>query len=140
MTGDRATPTQQIPVLLDIETLKLHQAATDDVQSMLSAIFEDDIGESEPVGDPPPLPSSSVYAGLDPEHAALYEQLIEKAAWSRDEMEAQCNALGLMIDGAIETLNDWAFDTVDAPVIDEDGDILVDADIVDEISEKLEQV
>ena len=74
------------------------------MQSMLSAIFEDDIGESEPVGDPPPLPSSSVYAGLDPEHAALYEQLIEKAAWSRDEMEAQCNALGLMIDGAIETL------------------------------------
>jgi pyridoxal/pyridoxine/pyridoxamine kinase len=46
-----------------------------------------------------------------------------------------CSELKLMVDGAIETINDWSFDLVDAPVIDDDGEIYIDEEIVEEIRE-----
>ena len=38
-----------------------------------------------------------------------------------------------MVDGAVETINDWAYEKVDAPVLDDDGDIHVDLEIVEEL-------
>ena len=44
-----------------------------------------------------------------------------------------CESLNLMINGAIETINDWAFDNVDAPVLDDDDNLVIDFEIVDEL-------
>lgn len=41
-----------------------------------------------------------------------------------------------MIDGAIEIINDWSFDTVDSAVIDDDEDIYIDFEIVQELEGK----
>ena len=38
-----------------------------------------------------------------------------------------------MITGAIETINDWAYDKVDAPVLEDDDEVVVDFEIVDEL-------
>jgi len=76
--------------------------------------------------------------GLDEPHNKLFEKLCTKEQWSRNEVAECCTELNLMIDGAIETINDWSFDLVDAPVIEDDGDIYVDQEIVEEIRE-LEQ-
>jgi hypothetical protein len=73
-------------------------------------------------------------AGIDKQHYALFESLIRKDKWSRDEMESLCADLGLMVGGALETINDWSFDKVDAAVLEDDGDaIYVDQEIVAEI-------
>jgi hypothetical protein len=44
-----------------------------------------------------------------------------------------CKDLGLMLEGAVETINDWAFDQADAPLIEDDGDIIMDREIVEEL-------
>ena len=74
-------------------------------------------------------------SGLDRAHSQLFEQLCTQVQWSRHEVAKICTDLNLMIDGAIETINDWAFDLVDAPVLEDDGEIYIDEEIVTEIRE-----
>jgi tellurite resistance protein len=119
---------------LDENILAIHESETKDVQSMLGAIFVEDesTGESDDSSDD----SFNIEeeAGIDKQHYALFESLIRKDKWSRDEMESLCGDLGLMVGGALETINDWSFDKVDAAVLEDDGDaIYVDQEIVAEI-------
>ncbi len=117
---------------LDEEILAMHESDTSDAKSMLESIFAvDDEPESEPIAV-----DNSVNRGLDTTHQALFEQLITKATWTRHEVHELCSKLKLMIDGAIETINEWAYEKVEAPVLDDDGDIYVDLEIVEELKGK----
>ncbi|MBU3824257.1 MAG: TerB N-terminal domain-containing protein [Candidatus Oceanisphaera merdipullorum] len=122
---------------LDESILAIHESETKDVQSMLSAIFVEDepAGESDDSDD---SATDSTVAeeetGIDKLHYVLFESLIRKNTWTREEVEALCRDSGLMVSGALETINDWSFDKVDAAVFEEDGDaIYVDQEIVEEI-------
>lgn len=119
---------------LDESILSIHELETKDVQSMLSAIFVED----EPTCESDGLTTDSTTIveeiGIDKQHYALFESLIRKDKWTREEVEVLCRESGLMISGALETINDWSFDKVDAAVLEEDGDaIYVDQEIVEEI-------
>lgn len=117
---------------LDEEILAMHESETSDAKSMLESIFAvDDEPESEPIAV-----VNSVNRGLDTTHQALFEQLITKATWTRHEVHELCSKLQLMIDGAIETINEWAYEKVEAQVLDDDGDIYVDLEIVEELRGK----
>jgi len=113
---------------LDDDILALHESETKDVQTMLGEIFKD--SEPDPV-----LEQLSIenIGGLDTTHNELYKSLIAKDKWTRNEVIEFCQTLGLMVDGALEVINDWSFDKVDAPVLDDDDDIYVDLDIVEEL-------
>ena len=117
---------------LDDDLLAHHESETKDVQSMLGSIFVDanDLEENQDIADL----SSHVDESLDALHSSLFESLTSKEKWTRKEVEELCHTLGLLIDGAIETINNWSFDTVDAPVLDEDDDIYVDQEIIIELA------
>ncbi len=119
---------------LDESILAIHESETKDVQSMLGAIFVED----EPADESDDSATDSTVVeeetGIDKPHYALFESLIRKDRWTREEVEALCRDSGLMVSGALETINDWSFDKVDAAVLEEDGDaIYVDQEIVEEI-------
>ncbi len=119
---------------LDESILAIHESETKNVQSMLSAIFI----ENEPTGESDVSTTDSTTTeeeiGIDKQHYALFESLIRKDKWTREEVEALCRDSGLMVSGALETINDWSFDKVDAAVLEEDsGKIYVDQEIVKEI-------
>lgn len=115
---------------LDESILAIHESETKDVQSMLGAIFVED----EPTSESDESTKGSTKTGIDKQHYALFESLIRKDKWTREEVEALCRDLGLMVSGALETINDWSFDKVDASVLEEDGEaIYVDQEIVEEI-------
>jgi tellurite resistance protein len=119
---------------LDESILAIHESETKDVQSMLGAIFVEDSPEGE--SDDSAMDNSVVEeeAGIDKPHYALFESLIRKDKWAREEVDALCRDYGLMVSGALETINDWSFEKVDAAVLEEDGDaIYVDQEIVEEI-------
>lgn len=119
---------------LDESILAIHESETKDVQSMLGAIFvEDELADES---DYSAMDSNAAEEenGIDKPHYALFESLIRKDIWTREEVEALCRDSGLMVSGALETINDWSFDKVDAAVFEEDGDaIYVDQEIVEEI-------
>jgi len=116
---------------LNEELLALHESETLVAQRMLNSIFVDEVApqQVEPISTTP----KQVESVLDTSHNSLYQELIVKEQWTRKEVMELCQELGLMIDGAIETINDWSFDVVDAPVLDEDIDIYVDLEIIEEL-------
>ncbi|MCJ8315271.1 MAG: TerB family tellurite resistance protein [Pseudomonadales bacterium] len=116
---------------LDEELLALHESETSEVQSMLGAIFVD--GEAPHREDLKTTVYEQVDNGLDVSHKSLYQELIVKDKWARKEVIELCQKFELMVDGAIETINDWSFDVVDAPVLDDYDDIYVDFEIVEEL-------
>ena len=54
----------------------------------------------------------------------LLDELLTREHWPRGDYARLCSEFGLMAEGALATINDWAFDTYDDAII-EDGEILV---------------
>lgn len=116
---------------LDEELLKLHQKQTEDVQSMLHSIFADEEIEKESE-----VESNDVQPendSLDKKHRSLLDELVTQNIWPRQAVEDLCSKHGLFVDGAIEHINDWSFDVFDAPILEDEGDILVDQELLKEL-------
>ncbi|WP_105200886.1 tellurite resistance TerB family protein [Pseudoalteromonas sp. T1lg10] len=114
---------------LDEGILAMHESDTNDAKSMLESIFA--VDEEAELGVSPTADVNE--EGLDSPYKELFETLIAKESWPRKEVHELCSKLNIMVDGALETINDWAYDKVDAPVLDDDGDIYVDLEIVEEL-------
>lgn len=132
-TAEKTFKTQSINIsdnsfVLDATVLAQHEAETKEVHALLGSIFIEDELLEEKVESPP-----LKLEHLDSKHVKLFETLISKEKWQREEVVALCQKNDLMVDGAIETINDWAYDMIDAPVLEDDGDIYVDQEIVEEL-------
>ena len=118
---------------LDEEVLALHESETNDVQNLLGAIFVDEEEQTPEQKNSVDTPITTGKDALDTQHKVLFDQLSSKGEWPRADVQKVCEALNLMFDGAIEIINDWAYNQVDAPVIDDDDTIYVDQEIVEEL-------
>jgi hypothetical protein len=96
------------------------RAETERVAAMLEEVFADDDLQAttvEPVSDGP-------LAGLDREHTVLVTQLLTRSNWPRATFDSAVSEVGLMPSGAMETINEWAFDHFGDALL-EDGDPIV---------------
>lgn len=134
--GVKSGPAMLSGFTLNRDLLKIHEEETRDAQSILETIFVDEtiLEVPEEQRSFTATSSGSAFEGLDEKHLALYEKLITKEKWSFDDVQAYCKELPLMMDGAIEVINDWAFDAVDAPLIENSNFIFIDLELVEEIS------
>lgn len=125
---------------LDRELLKRFEEETRDVQAVLESIMDETAGE-EPDSEKEtaiPTPRDKAVPRLDTKYQVLYQKLITREKWSFKEVEKICNDLQLMCDGAIEMINDWAFETVEASLIEDGSTVFyVDLEVAKEI-EKLQ--
>lgn len=113
---------------LDENVLAMHERETIDAKAILEDIFM-----SEEDADIAPKSDLPRDVGLDRAHQDLFNRLLNREKWPRNEVHELCCNLNLMIDGAIETINDWAYEKVDAPVLEDNGEIYVDLDIYEEL-------
>jgi peptidoglycan hydrolase-like protein with peptidoglycan-binding domain/tellurite resistance protein len=74
--------------------------------------------------------NASRFAGLDAKYAPLMAQISARDSISRGEFEALAGAHNLMCDGAIEAINEWAFDRFDGPVLDDGPEILINKSVM----------
>jgi tellurite resistance protein len=110
---------------------KLEETAT--VSSMLAGIFDNDDGneaDSPPTSPPAEAQSSN---GLNIAQAAFARNLAEQPSWSRTEIEALAAQRDLLVDGALEVINDAAFECCDAPFSEGDDPIEIDLDVAKEM-------
>jgi hypothetical protein len=113
-------PAPRGPVTLDPERLSRLQAETAAVSEILAAVFAE---EEAPKPAPPvaaDLPDSR-FKGLDAKHSGLAASLVTRPEWTRAEYEALVRGAGLMPGGALDTINEWAFDAM-GEALAEDGD------------------
>jgi uncharacterized tellurite resistance protein B-like protein len=101
---------------LDRGAIAVKIAETADVSALLGSIFvdEEETARSQPAADP----ETALVAGLDARHSRLFHRLAEAEEWSRAAVEDLCAELGLLTDGAIDTLNDAAYETAGDPLIE----------------------
>ncbi|MBX9460679.1 MAG: hypothetical protein KL785_05855 [Brevundimonas sp.] len=78
--------------------------------------------------------SSSRFEGLDARHADLLSAILTAGRLDRDAFEARARDLKLLPGGAIETINEWGFETFDEVLLEEDDDIYPASHLRDRLS------
>lgn len=134
--AEAEAPGEQIPdepkakaASLDAARIAAIRNDTERVSSVLGEIFSADEDVSDEAAAAHALPSSM--AGLDPKHAMLVEQIIQRDHWTDEEFDEIASKQGLMPSGALEVVNEWAFDKFDEALLDEYEGYDVSPDIAD---------
>lgn len=126
---------------VDAERLAAIRAETIAVSSVLSDVFDldadgppSDGGTTEAVTDPEE--TEGTFSGLDPRHARLLRELVERPDWPRTEFDRLAREFGLMPGAAMENLNAWAFDRFDDLLVEEGDPVHVNLHLIpDPLSE-----
>lgn len=82
-------------------------------------------------GASPALDVPSSIAGLDPKHSMLVEQIIQREHWTDEEFSELVSNQGLMPSGALEVINEWAFEKFDEALLDQYDGYDVSPDIAE---------
>lgn len=120
---------------LDADRIAVLQQDTARVAAMLSEIFTEEVpdqGPQEPM-EASPEDQTTLLPGLDGPHCAFARLLLTRPQWARTELEDAAADLGLMLDGALEQINEAAFDALDAPFCEGDDPIDVDTELLEKI-------
>ena len=135
-------PGEQIPdepnakaTALDAARIAAIRNDTERVSSVLGEIFSVDDDATNDALPTHTLPSA--LNGLDPKRAVLVELLIEREHWTEEEFSNLAEKQGLMNSGALETINEWAFDKFDEALLDEYEGYDVSPVIADELKAEL---
>ena len=119
---------------LDESSISAHELQTEQVQTFLSEILGEEEQQVSETDTQDKIASAQLVGGLDDQHSSLYEILTAESEWSLDEFGSTCQKLGLMSGAAIDFINEWSIEKVDAPVIEEAADVIyIDQEIVGEL-------
>jgi len=102
---------------LDPERIAAIRSDTQRVSSVLGDIFSSD--EMEDVGQDEPSATASILTGLGPKHAGLVIELVERQHWSEEDFEKLARKHELLPAGALEAINEWAFENHGEALLDE---------------------
>ena len=123
-------------VVLDPHRVTAIMADTARVATVLQDVFEAE-GDSAETASPevPPRQGDSRLAGLDPACARFLRELLRQSAWPASELNSLAGKFGLMPSGALETLNEWAYERFEEPVIEEDEEFVVNPELAAKLRE-----
>jgi hypothetical protein len=104
----------------DLDPLARIRAETERASAVLADVF----AKNEAFPEMPEHTGEGPLVGLDAEHLVLVTHLLARLEWSRADFDAAAMAAGLMPDGAMEAINEWAFDKYGDALV-QDGDPVV---------------
>lgn len=127
---------------LDPARIAALQRDTAKVSALLANIFIEE--EAQPAPSPATVSTLleedastkplTMLPGLDEAHSSFARLLLSRPQWSRNELQDAAADLDLMLDGALERVNEASFDTHDVPFTEGEDPVEVN----NEILEKLE--
>ena len=120
------------------------KADSERVSAILGSIFAD---EHAPIAPPADRIQETIeqesnkntLLGLDSEHSAFLRVLIARTQWSRTELEEISKDHGLLLDGAMEHVNDAAYDKFEKPFFEGEDPIELNLEILKEIADATHQ-
>lgn len=114
-------------------------AALQQDTASLSALLSDIFKEEEPSVPMPDetenVSDEGLMLGLDRSHSSFVRILISRPRWMRVELNDLALDLDLMLDGALERVNEAALDMFDVPFTEGDDPVEIHPEIVDRISQ-----
>ena len=118
---------------LDFEKISKIRNETEQVSEVLGGIFNDQHETKTSEND-----NLVGRLGLDNKHEILVRILIEKPNWTENEFDKLAKQQGLFSAGALESINEWAFDKFDTPLIEDHDGYQIEATVVEKITLELE--
>ncbi|MEM8505461.1 MAG: tellurite resistance TerB C-terminal domain-containing protein [Cyanobacteria bacterium P01_D01_bin.1] len=122
---------------LDMTVVRQKQSESIRVDKLLGDVFEEDEPSLCESPDYPESPKLLHDMPLDSNHFQLLHLISQRKLWHRTELESKANDLGLLLDGALETINDVAFDFFDEAATDGEDPIEVDIEIVEPLLDQM---
>ena len=117
---------------LDMSRVAALKNESQKVTDMLVAIFEQDVIPENLI--PIQIQSNNEnLLGLDNAHSDLIKLLYSRVQWSRSELEEIAAEGDMMLDGALEHINEAAYDSFDEPFTEGDDPININQDILKEL-------
>jgi len=123
---------------VDSARLEALRRETDQVSALLAGVFTEE--ESPNPLQPEALnhdletgesAQNGLLPGLDPKHQQFLAEILHQASWTREELQVMAGRLQIMLDGAIERINDAAFDLLGEPITEGDDPIYVQQHILE---------
>jgi hypothetical protein len=126
---------------LDAARVAALQQDTDKVSALLANIFTEEsievpVTQQNAVMAPEPeeeIENPFGLTGLDDAHTSFVNQLTSRPEWTREELLDLSSDLDLMLDGALERINEAAFDAHDGPLTEGDDPVTINRDILDKV-------
>lgn len=124
-------------VELDMKRVQKTLADTQKASALLASIFEEQepnvtkeaLDEGEDEND---IGAKNKFNGLDAIHAQLLTELLVRSSWPKDDYVRLALSLNLLPDGAMEVINEWAFEKHDEPILEDGEPIEVYSDLLAE--------
>lgn len=124
---------------LDMTAIEAKLAETAAVSALLSDIFSEDVQDAVPLGElqhgtsVPENASDHGRGFFDERHTSLLKRLTTSAEWSRADAESLAAELGVMLDGALELLNDVAFEKFDEAIAEGNDPLEINISLAGEL-------
>jgi tellurite resistance protein len=138
-TSSTLAPGQK-PGAFQLDTAKIAalQKDTEQVSALLANIFKDEEAPAPVVHEPldeehhvsAPVAVAGL-VGLDEAHTSFVRLLLSRPTWSRAELEDTASDLELMLDGALERINEASFDAHDAPFTEGEDPITLNKEVLE---------
>ncbi|MGC5016339.1 TerB N-terminal domain-containing protein [Streptosporangium sp. DT93] len=125
-----APPAPSSSVRLDQEVIAAKLAESARVGALLGSIFTSEDPTPPP---PPPPPAADPVAGLDNSHSGLVRALTAAEQISRAQFEQLAARWNLLPDGALDRINEAAYEMAGEPLLDGDDPIRVDRHLLGEM-------
>lgn len=120
---------------LDAARIASIRQDTDRVSAVLANIFTTDPSNDEDEN----TAALSTLSGLDAKHTALIREVITRPHWTEEDFAELTTRHGLMVAGALETVNEWAFGVHDETLLEEYDGYDVSPDVADALADTFEK-
>ena len=127
------TPIPKKPTVADESVVRIDEARlqrlrqeTSAVSALLAGIFvEEEAPSPSSAHSAAAAPPKASFKGLDGAHGDLLLAVIEAGSIDRAAFEERARTLRLLSEGAIETINEWGFETFDEPILEGEDPISI---------------
>lgn len=113
---------------LDENILRTHETETRAAQDILNKIFKDAEEVEAKI-------EVNIEQGLTQKALSIYKRISHREKIDRAEFEKICSEYDFFVDVVIDSINEWSFEKLNAPVLEDDTDILIDREIAEELKE-----
>lgn len=137
--GNRPVPAMTYPgspstaYSIDAARLVALRQETEQVNALLAGVFQDNetLSPVKPAEAPSAQSREHLLPGLDAALERFLQELLQKPSWTRNELEGMAAGMQIMLDGALEHINEAAFDFQGEPLTEGDDPIYVQQTILE---------
>lgn len=131
-----ATPQKSRGFTLDAARIAQLQQETAEVSALLANVFVEEPPAEEVEAAPvqtedAPAPATTGILGLDADHSAFVRLLVTRSSWLRDELADAASDMELMLDGALEHINEAVLDAFDTPLTEGEDPIEINHEVLE---------